>query len=198
VFTLVDRILQLVVQLLPLHHFDWIRRARKKFLYRFVIERVTLFLEHLELSVGGRDDFWILHFLDRVLYAPRGAHQHFRKNHGLLLGLTDVKDRNPPGSTVDQIDDFIQVSGQRVNVLAVKRRHERAVDPVDGVMRQVIGLVLERLYMGDVLIELLRVLEKLVKERRRARHPVGHLCEEVVELVVAWNELQGLTPSRQA
>jgi hypothetical protein len=52
--------------------------------------------------------------------------------------------------------------------------------------------------MGDVLIELLRILEKLVKERSRTRHPVGHLCEEVVELIVSWNELQGLTPSRQA
>jgi hypothetical protein len=61
-------------------------------------------------------------------------------------------------------------------------------------VRQVIRFVLERLYLGDVLIELFRILEELVKKSRRSRHLAGNLCEQVIKLIVAWNELQGRTP----
>jgi hypothetical protein len=78
-----------------------------------------------------------------------------------------------------------------MDVLTVKWSNECAVDPVYGIVRQVIRFVLERLYLGDVLIELIRILEELVKKSRRSRHLAGNLCEQVIKLIVAWNELQG-------
>jgi hypothetical protein len=53
-----------------------------------------------------------------------------------------------------------------VNVFAVEGRHECPVDPVDRIVREVIRLMLERLYLGDVLVELVRILEQLVQQRR--------------------------------
>jgi hypothetical protein len=71
-----------------------------------------------------------------------------------------------------------------VNVLTIEGRHERPVDPVYGIVREVISFVLERLYLSDVLVELLWILEQLVEQGCGSGHPARNLREQVVELVV--------------
>jgi hypothetical protein len=109
-----------------------------------------------------------------------------------------VKNRNAACGAVDQVDDLVEMPRKGMNVLTVERSNECSIDPVDRIVSEVIGFMLERLYLGDVLIELLRILEQLVKKAGRAGHLAGYLREEVVKLVVAWNQLQGWTPFRQA
>ena len=109
----------------------------------------------------------------------------------MLSGFFDVKDRNTSCAAVDQVDYFVEMTRERVDVLSIERRDESPVDPVDSIMGQVVSLVLQRFDLGDVLVELLRVLEKLVKQRGRAGHPAGYLREEVVELLVPRNDLHG-------
>jgi hypothetical protein len=101
-----------------------------------------------------------------------------------------VKDRNAARTSVDEIDDLVEMPGERVNVFAVERGHECPVDPVDRIVSEVVRLVLERLYLGDVLVQLVRILEKLVQERRGARKLGGNLRKKRIELIVARNELQ--------
>ena len=85
---------------------------------------------------------------------------------------------------------------ESVNVLTIERRHESSVDPVDRIVCEVIRFMLERLYLGDVLVELVRVLEQLVQQSRRARKLGRDLSEKCIELVVARNELQSWTPGQ--
>jgi hypothetical protein len=103
----------------------------------------------------------------------------------MLPAFLDMKDRDTPCASVDQVDYFIEVSSERVDVLAIEWSHKRPIDAVDRIVSEVISFVLERFNLGNVLVDLPRILQHLVKERGRARHPAGYLREEVVKLIVS-------------
>ena len=114
---------------------------------RFVIERVALLLEHLELPVGRRHSLRVLHSRDGVLDAACRAQRTSDKI--TPAAASRLYERSTPGArAIDQVDYLVEVPGKRVNVLTVERRHKRAVDPVDRVVSEVIRLVLERLYLA--------------------------------------------------
>ena len=51
----------------------------------------------------------------------------------------------PANGVVDQVDDVVQPNRQPVDVVAIDRRHEGAVDPAEDVVGDLVALVLERL-----------------------------------------------------
>ena len=77
-----------------------------------------------------------------------------------------------------------------MDVFAVEWRHERPIDAIDYVVGQVVGFVFQSLDGRDFGIELGRVLEHLLKNRRRGSQPFGQLGEHVVELFVARKDPQ--------
>src|SRR5262249_22467243 len=61
VLTLVQRILQRVVQLLPLDDVERVRRTEEERAYGLMVDRIAFFLEELELSAACANNLGILH-----------------------------------------------------------------------------------------------------------------------------------------
>ena len=81
-----------------------------------------------------------------------------------------------------------------MNIFAVERRDERAVDPVDHIVREIVGLVLEGLDARYIVLEGRRVLEDFVKQGCRTGKPLRDGRKHIVELRVTWNELHLSSP----
>ena len=60
-----------------------------------------------------------------------------------------MEDLQPAGGAVDEVDDVVEPGGQEVDVLAVERSDEHAVEPGHHVMGDLVSLVLESLDLVD-------------------------------------------------
>ena len=75
-----------------------------------------------------------------------------------------------------------------MDILAIEWSHESAVDSVDDVAREIVGFVLQPLYLGDVALDLSGILEQLLQKLGATREAARKLPEHVVELLVPRNE----------
>src|SRR5439155_550264 len=62
----------------------------------------------------------------------------------------EPKDLRAPGSPVHRVHDVIEIGRELVNVFAIERRNEGAVEAVDDLMRDLIGFMLQPLDRFDV------------------------------------------------
>ena len=94
----------------------------------------------------------------------------------------DAVERDQRGRVVDGVHDVVERTRQRVDVLAVDRRDEGLVQPLDDLVRQEVALVLDFLdlvrLVGDRRID----GEHLFEQARARAELVGHHHEVVVEL----------------
>ena len=59
-----------------------------------------------------------------------------------------MEERDALGERVDRVDDVVELPDQRVDVLAVERRDERAVEAVEGLVGEAVGGVF---FLADLL-----------------------------------------------
>ena len=103
----------------------------------------------------------------------------------------------------DQVDDLVhhvhhvvEPGAERVDVLAVERRHERAVDALDQCVSRLVGLVLGRPHPGRDILLVGGLGQHLREELGPDDEVLGRLGEEVVERRVerAKAQTHGCTP----
>ena len=68
-----------------------------------------------------------------------------RKLERRLSRFRDVEHRDATRRAVEQVDDVIELGREQMNVLAIDRRDEAAIDPRADVVRQHVRLVLDGL-----------------------------------------------------
>ena len=97
-------------------------------------------------------------------------------------------DREDIYQLASALDDIVEAGRQREDVLAVDRRHERLVDPLDDVVRDPVAVLLADEDVADE-IGLVRVVgQHLLEQPGRADDVARRLLEEVEELPVARDE----------
>src|SRR5665213_266456 len=122
--------------------------------------------------------------LDRLIDHLGGRDQHAGLFDEALLHLLDVKERKSLGQGINAIDDVIEFADKRVNVFAVERGDEGAIETIQRLMRELIGLML-------LLANALDGWHKVGKTQRQLLHDLrgfdavsGQSFEQVEERVV--------------
>ena len=105
-------------------------------------------------------------------------------------GALHPKDLSSPRCAIYEVDHIVQLRCERVDVFAVEWRDEGPVNTIDYVVGQVVGFVFQSLDGRDLRIEVSRVLEHFLKNRRRGCKPFRQLGEHIVELFVARKDPQ--------
>ena len=77
---------------------------------------------------------------------------------------------------------------QQVNVLTIDRRDEAAIDPRADIVREHVGLVLDGLDRGDVVLEPIGLGEQAGQESCRFLQSLRKFVEQDEEAFVSWNE----------
>ena len=96
-----------------------------------------------------------------------------------------MKDLGVPRGAVDRIHHVVQVGGELVNVLAIERRDERAVEAVDDLVCDLIRLVLEPLDRFDMRHSAVgRCREQILEMLRRLDVARRHRDEQVEKLLL--------------
>ena len=88
-----------------------------------------------------------------MLDMVRRARDGLAQPHRGTTRFRDVEHRDPPGSPVDQIDDVVKLRREQVNVLAIDRCHEAAIDARTHIVREHIGFVFDGLDGRDIVLE---------------------------------------------
>src|SRR5688572_16955382 len=138
VFAAVDRVLDVVVQLLPLQDFQRLRAATEELVHRRVVVVVPDALEVVDLDqlvAQLRELPALAQAVDRVLDGRRRRHEHVGLLQEVGLNVLHVKQRDAFRQRVDLVDDVVQLADELVDVLSIKRGDERAVEAFQRRMR---------------------------------------------------------------
>ena len=84
---------------------------------------------------------------------------------------------------VDGVHHVVERPRQRVDVLAIERRDERPVQPLDDLVRQEVALVLDFLDLVGLVPDRMLRREHLLEQPRAALQLVGQRLEVGVELL---------------
>ena len=114
--------------------------------------------------------------------------EHVRQLHRLLHRRLDLVEAEVVGGLLGEVDDVVERRRQREDVLAVDRRHERLVDPLDDVVRDPVAVLLADEDLADQVGLVGIVGEHLLEQAGRAHDVARGLLEEVEELPVARDE----------
>src|SRR5215204_3548661 len=180
--------LERVVELLPLHHVERVRLPQEQAADGVLIDGVALLLEPLDLAAARGNDGRLLDGGDPCLDMIRRARDGLAQLHGGTARFPDVEHRHPPGGPVDQVNDVVQLSREEVDILAIDRRHEAAIDARTHIVREHIGFVFDSLDSRDVVLEPIGFGEQSVQQSRRFLESLSQLVEQDEEAFVAWNE----------
>src|SRR6266478_5579948 len=157
--TLVEGVLDLVVQILPLDHLERVTALGEELAHRLVIHSITFFLEGLEPFADGVDVLGVFHVADAFLHGAGCTGQHFSQHHRRRTRFLDPEYRRASRRSIDQVYYVVQLRRERVNVLAVERSDEGSIDAVDDVVGEIVRFVLELLDLRHLGLELARTLE---------------------------------------
>src|SRR5690348_4439464 len=171
--TLIQRALERVVHLLPLHDLERVRLPAEQLSNGLLVDRVAFLLEPLDRAAALRNDGG---FLDRR-YAGfdvrRGTRDGLRQSARRLTRLGNVEHRHAARGAIEQIDDVVELRGEDVDVLTVDRGDETPVDARADVMREDVRFVLDGFDRGDIVIELVRLGEQAIQEASSFLQPLG-------------------------
>src|SRR5438876_701173 len=188
----VERALEVVVDLLPLDHFEGVPLGLEHPAEGLVVERVALFLELLGLDAEPHHIVAFFQPADAF-----GKHAHHTLDYlGELVHAarrgTEMEDLGAPRDAVDHVHHVVQVGGELMDVLPVERRDEGAVQPVHHLVGDLVGLVLEpldRLDVGDATLG--GRGEEVAQMLGRLFGPRGHRDEQVEELFFPGQQAHG-------
>ncbi len=142
---------------------------------------VALVLELAQRSELVRGVLEALEPLHRLVQARRGAVDHLGLLVRLERDLAHLVGVDVVGSLVDVVADVVEHRRELVHVVAIERRHERAVQQVDHLARQPVALVLELADVGQLALGVRPILEQLDEQPRDVARVGGGLGEQVEE-----------------
>ncbi len=113
-------------------------------------------------------------------------HEGDRITHDIIRRLNETFvtpiDREDIYALASALDDVVERRGERVDVLAVDRRHERLVEALDDVVRDPVALVLAVHEVAHQAAAIRPLLKDALDEIAGARDVGARLFEEVEEL----------------
>jgi hypothetical protein len=167
----VDRFLELLVDVLPPHELDRVDTAAEETRDRLTGDPVSLVLELAQLDQLAAGVLEALQHDDRFAKLARGTVDHARLLGRLAPDLTHAVAGDLLGGVVDEVADVVERRREPVHVVAVERRHERAVEQVEDLVRQAVAFVLELLDVAHARIglrrESLEQLDQCLRDRHR-------------------------------
>src|SRR4029079_18081006 len=103
---------------------------------------VTFLFQRLELFADRVDVLRVLHFANTVLNDAPGARKNLGQHAGSGTRFLNPEDLRSPRSSINQVDDLVQLGSEGVNILAVEWRDESAINTIDDVVGDVVSFVL--------------------------------------------------------
>ena len=125
------------------------------------------------------------------LTCAAGLVQHARQPLGLLHRRLDPVEAEEVGDLLDEVDDVVERRRERDDVLAVERRDERLVQPLDDVVRDPVALLLADDDVARQLAVVGPLLEHPLEQPGGAHDVRAGLLEEVEELAFLGREELG-------
>ena len=115
----------------------------------------------------------------------------------LLHRRLDAVEAEEVGDLLGVVDDVVERRGEREDVLAVDRRHERRVEALDDVVRDPVALLLADHDLAGELAVVGPALEHLLEQSAARTMLRAGLLEQVVELALARREELGQAGHRR-
>src|SRR6187397_2585584 len=159
----VDRVLQHREHVLPAdhdHRVDAVGEERGDGVAR---DPVTLVLESVDLDPVAVEALQLAQVLEPFGKLLAGAHQHLGQRLRLRHRRFDLVQAEQVSGFLGEVDDVVHPRRQPVDVLAVERRHEGRVEPLDDVVSDPVALLLG--------------LEDLPRQVAAVGPPAHHLVE---------------------
>ena len=166
----VDRVLEALEDVLPADHEHRVDPALEQRRERLADDAVALVLEPVDLDREVADVVEVAQARHRL--ARSGAPPACRIRASCCacsIGASMRYSAEEVGDLLDEVDDVVDRRGERVDVLAVDRRDERRVQPLDDVVRDAVALLLA----DDDVARELAVIGPLVAACARAARPHG-------------------------
>src|SRR4051812_13920192 len=188
VFAGVDGVLEPLEDVLPADHDHRVDAAVEERGDRVARDAIALVLEPVDLDGVVAQVLEVAQPRHRLGDLAAGLQQDVRQALGLLHRGLDPVEAQVVGHLVDEVDDVVELRREVEDVLAVDRRDERLVQPLDDVVRDAVARLLAD---DDVARELRGVgiaREHAVEEVSRLHGVGGRLLEEVEELAVLLGE----------
>src|SRR3954470_11395136 len=141
----VDRLLQPLEDVLPADDDHRVDPAVEQRRDGVAHDAVAVVLEPVDLDGVVAQVLEVAQPRHRLGDLAAGLEQDVRQALGLLHRRLDAVEPEVVGDLVDEVDDVVERGGEGQDVLAVDRRHERLVEPLD----QVVGDPVARLLADD-------------------------------------------------
>src|SRR6185436_1473986 len=191
VFTAVGGRLDLLVEILPLDDLDRVVAVGEQLRQGRLHDPVGVVLLRLDGDALLVDALAVLHVAQQVHGfddQPGGVVEAAGQPQRLGRGLPHPVDHHAVHAGVDQVDDVVDPAGELVDVLAVDRRDEGAVEPVDDLVRDLVAGVLDVLDALGALLEVVEALEQLDEEPGALVRVAGGALEELEEVLLLGHE----------
>src|SRR5215210_5408605 len=181
----VDRLLEALEDVLPADHDHWVDTRVEQGRNRLADDPVAIVLEPVQLDRVVRDVAEAAQARHRLGDLPRGRVQHASEILRLLHRRLDLVEAEVVRDLLGEVDDVVERGGQLVDVLAVDRRDERLVQPLDDVVGDPVAVLLADQDLARELVALRVRVQQLLEQRDRALDVPAGLLEQVEELTVA-------------
>src|SRR5438093_2812373 len=166
--------------LLPLDDLDRVLFFREEGADGRLKGAVRLVLEAVDLDRPLRDTFAALERLDRVDDLLGGIEDDARQLARPRTNALDVVQADDRRRRVDRVHDVVERARERVDVLAVERRDERAVQALNDLVGQEVALVLDLLDFLRLVPDRTRRLEHVKQQPRSVPDLFGTRVDVVV------------------
>src|SRR5829696_1161069 len=187
----VDRVLEALEDVLPPDHEHRVDAPFEQPRERLADHAVTLVLEPVDLDGEVADVVERAQPRDRLRDLPRRLVEDPRELLGLLHRRLDAVQREEVGDLLDEVHDVVHPRRERVDVLAVDRRHERRVQALDDVVRDAVALLLADHNVTAELAVVGPLVEHALEQLRRTDDVGAGFLEQVEELAFPGREQLG-------
>src|ERR1017187_2751880 len=199
VLTAVERILEQRQEFLQLDHLEGVGLPGEQLTDGASRCSVAEVLEPVHLDAVLFDALEALEVADPLLQLENRAADQSDHLLGCRGNAFDLVEGDRVPNLLDVVEDIVQSRGQRIDVLAIERRHERAVQRSHQLVCDVVAGVLQVLD-GDLLLRKRRQVFQALAQQLRRGHDGRHvLVEELVEASVAWQQRKShcVSPGRR-
>src|SRR5918999_1043060 len=184
VFGGVDRLLEALEDVLPADHHHRIDAVVEQRGDRLARDAVAVVLEPVDLDRVVRDVLEAAQARHRLGDLPAGAVQHPGELLRLRHRRLDLVEPEVVGDLLGVVHDVVERGGELVDVLAVDRRDERLVEPLDDVVRDPVAVLLADQDVARELAAVGVVAQHLLEQPGGAQDVAAGLLEQVEELAV--------------
>src|ERR671936_828966 len=184
----VDGFLELLVDVLPADHDERILLRREQLGDRGAVQAVPLVFEVAQLVQLAARVLETFEPVDGVVEFFGAAKDDVRLFLRLRPDLLDAVTGDVACRLVDVVADVVDRAREVVDVVAVERRDERAVEQIDELARDTVSLVLEVLDLAQEIAVRRKLVDEATQELRDPDGVRRRVREEAEELTVLWDE----------